>query len=257
MELGKRIKAARLEAGLSQRQLCGDRLTRNMLSQIENGSARPSMATLGYFAQVLGKPVSWFLEEQTVTSPNQEGMALARQTLAQGDLAGLRRALDGFRLPDDTFFQERQLLEFTWHLLAGQQALAEDRVPYGVVLLYRALELEGLYITPDLRARCRLALALAGEPVTPEPVDDALLALAMNQSDPSQRLRILQATQAQTPRWHRAMGEAFYALGQYAQARQHLEQAPQVPGVLTRLEDCCRELEDYQGAYRYACLLRG
>ena len=35
MELGQRIKQARLEAGLSQRQLCGQRLTRNMLSLIE------------------------------------------------------------------------------------------------------------------------------------------------------------------------------------------------------------------------------
>ena len=50
MELGEKIKQARLEAGLSQRQLCGDTVTRNMLSQIENGSARPSMDTLRFFA---------------------------------------------------------------------------------------------------------------------------------------------------------------------------------------------------------------
>lgn len=34
MELGQRLKQARLEAGMSQRQLCGDVITRNMLSQI-------------------------------------------------------------------------------------------------------------------------------------------------------------------------------------------------------------------------------
>ena len=43
MELGEKLRQARLEAGLSQRQLCGERITRNMLSQIEHGSARPSM----------------------------------------------------------------------------------------------------------------------------------------------------------------------------------------------------------------------
>ena len=57
MELGKRLKAARLEAGLSQRQLCGEVITRNMLSQIENGAARPSMDTLLYLADRLGKPM--------------------------------------------------------------------------------------------------------------------------------------------------------------------------------------------------------
>ena len=34
--LGQRLKEARIEAGLSQRQLCGDTITRNMLSQIES-----------------------------------------------------------------------------------------------------------------------------------------------------------------------------------------------------------------------------
>ena len=37
MELGEKLRLARLEAGLSQRALCGDEITRNMLSRIENG----------------------------------------------------------------------------------------------------------------------------------------------------------------------------------------------------------------------------
>ena len=53
MTLGEKLKQARLDAGLSPRQLCGDVITRNMLSQIENGSARPSMATLSYLASRL------------------------------------------------------------------------------------------------------------------------------------------------------------------------------------------------------------
>ena len=48
MELSQKLKQARLDAGLSQKALCGDQITRNMLSQIENGSARPSMDTLRY-----------------------------------------------------------------------------------------------------------------------------------------------------------------------------------------------------------------
>ena len=63
MELGKRLRQARLEQGISQRQLCGEEITRNMLSLIENGSARPSMKTLEYLARKLGKPLSFFLDE--------------------------------------------------------------------------------------------------------------------------------------------------------------------------------------------------
>ena len=79
MDIGQRLKQARLEAGLSQRQLCGDVITRNMLSQIENGSARPSMDTLRYLSSRLGKPMGYFLEEDAVTSPNQQVMEQARQ----------------------------------------------------------------------------------------------------------------------------------------------------------------------------------
>ena len=64
MKLGERLRQARLEAGLSQRQLAGDRITRNMLSQIENGSAAPSMETLRFLAGRLGKPMSFFLDER-------------------------------------------------------------------------------------------------------------------------------------------------------------------------------------------------
>ena len=84
MELGEKIKQARLEAGLSQRQLCGDTVTRNMLSQIENGYARPSMDTLRIFAARLGKTLSYFLEEDAVLSPNQAVMARARAAYDSG-----------------------------------------------------------------------------------------------------------------------------------------------------------------------------
>ena len=78
MELSQKLKQARLDAGLSQKALCGDRITRNMLSQIENGSAHPSMNTLRYLAAQLGKPLSYFLEDDAVTSPNQELMEKLR-----------------------------------------------------------------------------------------------------------------------------------------------------------------------------------
>ena len=78
MELGQRLRQARLEAGLSQKQLCGDAITRNMLSLIENGSARPSMDTLLYLAARLGKPVGYFLDEGGGLTENQALLLEAR-----------------------------------------------------------------------------------------------------------------------------------------------------------------------------------
>ena len=55
-ELGIRIKEARIAKKMTQSQVVGDFITRNMLSQIENGIAMPSINTLEYLAEVLDLP---------------------------------------------------------------------------------------------------------------------------------------------------------------------------------------------------------
>ena len=87
MTLGEKLRQVRTEAGMTQRQLCGEEITRNMLSQIENGTARPSMKTLQYLAGRLGKPVSFFLEEEGAVSPNRKSMDRAREAYDWGDIA--------------------------------------------------------------------------------------------------------------------------------------------------------------------------
>lgn len=52
--IGQRIKEARLAKKMTQAEVVGDFITRNMLSQIESGSALPSMKTLAYLSSVLG-----------------------------------------------------------------------------------------------------------------------------------------------------------------------------------------------------------
>ena len=110
MELGQKLKQARLDAGLSQRQLCGEEITRNMLSLIENGSARPSMDTLTYLAGRLGKPVGYFLEEDAVLSPNQPVMDKARRAFGKGAYDQVLSALKEYRNNDMVFDWEADLL---------------------------------------------------------------------------------------------------------------------------------------------------
>lgn len=63
MEIGKKIKKVRTSKGMTQTELAGDKITRNMLSQIENGSAAPSLSTIVYIADKLGMPAGYFLCE--------------------------------------------------------------------------------------------------------------------------------------------------------------------------------------------------
>ena len=53
MNIGEKIKKIRTAKLMTQSELAGTHITRNMLSQIENGSAQPSMATVIYIAQRL------------------------------------------------------------------------------------------------------------------------------------------------------------------------------------------------------------
>ena len=61
--MGKKIRALRLEKGMTQAALAGDTVTRNMLSQIENGNAQPSVATILDLAEKLGAPPEYFFSE--------------------------------------------------------------------------------------------------------------------------------------------------------------------------------------------------
>lgn len=259
MELGARLRQARLEAGLSQRQLCGDVITRNMLSQIENGSARPSMDTLRYLAARLGKPMGYFLEEQAVLSPNAAVMERARA--AQGK--AVLEALEDYREPDGLFDRERWLLEALICLELAGQALDEGRKGLAGTLLTRA-EKAGArtpYYTPELERRRQL-LCFEGGFLSRLPADEQALLLQARsllvEGEPSRCGHLLEAMESRDENWHFLRAEVYFAAEQYALAAEHYRQAENFAPdqVYARLEHCYRELEDYKMAYLYACKQR-
>ncbi len=261
MDLGSKIKMARLELGLSQRQLCGDAITRNMLSQIENGGAKPSMATLGYLAQRLGKSVSYFLEEQAVVSPNGAVMEKARQLWAAGEYAAAVETLEGFREPDGVYGEEKALLQYLGYLAMARQALEEKRQPYAVALLGKAQALTGLYITQVLRQEAQELLASAGEQAQLPGLDAQLLLraeAALDGGDIARCLELLGAVEDQTaPKWLYLQAQCLFAREDYAAAAGLYTQLEEDEKIISRLEACFRELGDYKRAYEYAVKGRG
>ncbi len=261
MNLGQRLKQARLDAGLSQRQLCGDSITRNMLSQIENGSARPSMDTLRLLAQRLGKPMGYFLEEQSV-SANQEIIIRARALPAREGLA----LLEDYQAPDPVFDPERYLMEALFCLELAQDAADAQRFGYALTLLDRAKAAGSLtpYYTPELERRRLLLCYKAGTapeallPQLPDSTEEFLLRAqgALNAGDAPGSAHILDAAPGRTPAWQLLRGEAAFALEDFQAAAEHYLQAPESSRVYARLEQCYRELEDYKQAYFYACKQR-
>ena len=62
------VRDARLDAGLSLRELAAGRISRTALHLIETGRTRPTQVTLELIAERTGKPLQFFLE------PGQEGL---------------------------------------------------------------------------------------------------------------------------------------------------------------------------------------
>lgn len=264
MELGEKLRQARLEAGLSQRQLCGEEITRNMLSLIENGSAKPSMKTLQYLASRLGKNISYFLEETAVLSPNQAVMASARRLYDAGAFAEADQALEAYRSPDEIYDREKEILWVLIRLGLAEEAIRQERPLYALELL-KQTPVDTVYLREELNRKKLLLLgSLPGQQVAAElpALDEELLlraeeALTNNQFQRS--IRLLEAMEdTASHRWHLCRGNLSLHQKQWKKAASHLRQAEEAfpKDVYPKLEICYRELGNFQKAYEYACKQR-
>ncbi len=243
MELGEKIKQARLAAGLSQRQLCGEEITRNMLSQIENGSARPSMKTLQYLAGRLGRSIDSFLQEEG------DPLDSARQALSRGEFD------PALHLTEQT--PEAALLRCLGAMGAAEAAISQGRIPYARRLL---TEMEPcVYMTGPLLRQKNLLLAK----LQPEQAEELLRAfddeelllrakVALDKGEAARGAALLDSAAGRGAQWCILRGDACFALGQYREAMEYYR--PWEKECRKKLEQCCLKLEDYKGAYYYATL---
>lgn len=64
MNIGEKIKKLRTDKLMTQSELVGGEITRNMLSRIENGAANPSIDTVCYIAKRLGVSAGYLLADE-------------------------------------------------------------------------------------------------------------------------------------------------------------------------------------------------
>ncbi|MCL1823576.1 MAG: helix-turn-helix transcriptional regulator [Oscillospiraceae bacterium] len=95
--LGKRLKEARLSKKMTQSDVVGGYITRNMLSQIESGAAFPSIRTLEYLSGVLEVPMA---ELMSGIETERSGLSLAE------DLKTCVRLLSPYLEEDSSAYKE-------------------------------------------------------------------------------------------------------------------------------------------------------
>ena len=84
--VGQRVRAARVMAGMSQEKL-GDALslTFQQIQKYEKGKNRISASRLDQLSKILGRPVSWFFDEQG-TAKDDTSDVCARMITAPGGI---------------------------------------------------------------------------------------------------------------------------------------------------------------------------
>lgn len=278
MTLGEKLKKARQATGMSQSAVCGDRITRNMLSQLENDLASPSVGTLEYLADVLGVTVGWLLEDD----PAAETLERAREAFGRGEY---RTCITELRQSAAARTEEGKLLLLRSALQAAEDAADDGRCTEAKELAALGAELCGksLYAgrSDRLRAdavllRCAMEQGTAADELVrtvradydrmnlSEDCHLLMARYALSCGHLQAAARELLAVGEPSPRgrgeWLLLSGLTEMAQSRWDKAEALLHGAEGAP-VLTRaqrrelyrlLEKCSTQREDYKQAYYYA-----
>jgi len=284
MNIGERIRELRISKLMTQADLAGDRITRNMLSCIENGSANPSLSTIVYIAGRLGVPAGFLLAEQgdEMAYRKMSNLSNIKKAYTTGDVQSCRSlCLSGCPEPDD----EISLLlancdagiaveEFWSGRLRSSCRFFDEALSYAEKTIYPTDSIEA-EIREYFRYMERISHTLYSDLLDEEKVLsvksnsiishylDALDALDNNNSSVAERF-IETVVEDDTSSFFRAhlQNKLQIIEKNYKQAHKALQQLLQDSAtplnkielytVLEDLEICCRENEDYKNAYRYA-----
>ena len=174
--IGKKIKEARISQKLTQSEVVGSFITRNMLSQIESGAALPSMKTLAYLASALNIPLSSLLEDDLQNTPEKE----FKHTTVSETLSYMKQLLQEKRYKElltfspeeseylsasDPLFDERAALAAKASYECALLAEAAGRLGEAITHAKNAEHLSslGIYANPALKTESVLLLAKLAE----------------------------------------------------------------------------------------------
>ena len=280
MTLGQKLKQTRLARGMTQSQVVGDRITRNMLSQIENDLASPSVGTLEYLASVLNVRLSWLLADEQEEAEAGRTQRL-RELLKRGEYAA---CLD--LAPEHTPDDEQALALAMAAAQCAQRALEAERFDTARHLARQGLlwNSGSVYESAELTLHLRDILARCAQRTGPGQEEAAFTEYRNAYAAQSARVRYhlamaryqlecgktaaaeaeLQAVPA-PPEENRAeyrilQARLAAATGRYAEAMPALRRAEAsgpLPKLLERellqtMELAARELQDYKTAYECA-----
>ncbi len=278
MTIGEKIKALRTERFMTQTELAGDHITRNMLSLMESGSAQPSLSTILYIAEKLGVPAGYLLADDEGEYIYKKSMSIARikRALRGREFALCRELCASIGRAEDDDEIMYILAECALGLgreafFAGKLKLAceefdkaaelSSKTAYETSHIVAASAVYGAYmsdISPMLYTDCDIEPSLrtlaVGDPfcryaLTLESLKKGIKDIAYEYSKSEDFLA------------HHIRAKICMKNGDFANAHRELLQllnsdenmcAAVMYDAFFELEQCCREIGDFKGAYEYA-----
>ncbi len=280
MNIGERIKDLRISKLMTQSELAGDHITRNMLSCIENGAANPSLSTVLYIASRLGVPAGFLLAEEgdEVVYRKMGNLPNIKRAYTEGDLRGCRSlCVSTCPDPDDEI---AFLLSFCDTGIAKEE-FQNGRLRSACRFFDEALGYaeKTVYPTETVRAEAGLYFRYM-ERLSPTLYSDYLdgeAAFAFCADSPFARYvkaldaqdagdayaveRYLESSEESSFFHLHVRARSMMGAGDHKSAEALLQQLLnqenplnkiELYAVFCELEICCRENEDFKGAYNYA-----
>ena len=265
---------------MTQAELAGTHITRNMLSCIENGAAQPSLSTILYIAGRLNVPAGFLLAEEgdEIVYRKMNSFANIKRAYTAEDWRGCRSlCLSGCPEPDD----EISLLlaecdagiaaEEFWHgRLRSSCRFFDEALGYAEKTVYPTEHIEAqarVYFRYMQRISPTLYSDVLDEEkqlnvqsVSPFAAYTASLE-ALDEGNDKPAEAFLETADSNSFFAHHIRIALRMSDGQYKEARSALLELLNAEDplseiglytVLCALEICCREIEDYKGAYNYA-----
>lgn len=290
MTLGQKIRELRLSKQMTQKELAGDFITRNMLSQIENDSATPSMKTMDYLAATLGKPIGYFVDKGHSEINLSHLIGQLIESNDAGDYEVSIRLLDEELINNPKWAENKIIMDLyvNSHLYLTNRYMASGDYDKAQEALDKILGYKDhllwmsdiyLYKVYDLLAECLSQLneldaartyygmgkSLIDKLVAGREVQSLYIRLMDGDTETIVEDLATRDTSAYDPyslaRYHMIVGASLYRNEKFSQAIDYLEKAltyyenethPSVTILLyEQLSKCYSELDDYKKAYDY------
>ena len=281
MNIGEKIKKLRTAKLMTQAELVGGEITRNMLSRIENGAANPSLETVYYIANRLKVSPSYLLADENdekIFQKHNEIVGIKKAFMNEDHKICRDMCMNAESCDDD----EIQMILCECDLAIGVEKFNNGNLRECCELLDEAIEGCGktLYNTDHVVSAAGVRfrfMRLVSATLCSNVVDESdiniypamtdefcrylLLFEETEEGVSASESKIMAVGRAESPYVLHLLARKKMNAGEYTEAYNYLHTIlngevaipqPMLYFVFCDLEKCCKEKEDFKGAYEFS-----